>query len=124
MLVLLLLASFFLVGCSGTPAPTPIATAATPAPVSQALLRQLSYAEGEIEKRAFASAVRHAEHLLNQFKLFKHSEAEQIRAHKVAGVGYIETRRKSKAIPHYRALIKLDPAHKDEYKRILKKLGH
>lgn len=111
-------------GCARTPVASPTPVASTPAPVSPALLRQLSYAESEIRKGAYASAARHAEDLLKQFKLFQGSQELQIRAHKVAGAGYIGSKRKTKAIPHYRALVKLDPANKPEYRTMLRKLGH
>lgn len=121
--LLLLLVGLSLGGCAAPVAP-PTPVVPTPVLVSQALLRQLSYAEGELHRGAYASAARHAEHLLKQFRLFEGSEDAQIRAHKVAGAGYIGSKRKTKAIPHYRALVKLDPAQKAEYRKVLRKLGH
>ncbi len=121
---LLLFTLLAISGCARPPVASPTPAVATPAPVSQALLRQLSFAESEIQNKAYASAARHAEDLLKQFKRFEGSQEAQIRAHKVAGVGYAKSKRTTKAIPHYRALVKLDPANKAEYRKVLRKLGH
>jgi len=112
-------------GCASAP---PVATSTpqssqTPG-VPASLLRQLDNAEGEVKAHAYQQAAHHAEDLLEQLKLFQFSQSAQVRAHLTAASAYLGWNRKNKAIPHYRALVRLDPDHAAEYRRALKKLGH
>ena len=117
------LLAVWMTGCAAKP---PVAVSSpSPTPgVPASLLRQLDNAEGEVKAHAYQNAARHSEDLLKQLKLFQSSQEAQIRAHLTAASAYLGWNRKNKAIPHYRALVRLDPAHAAEYKRALRKLGH
>lgn len=122
---LVFLVGFGFAGCAPAP-PVAISTPqSTQTPgVPASLLRQLDNAEGEVKAHAYQKAAHHAEDVLKQLKLFESSQQAQVRAHLTAAGAYLGWNRKNKAIPHYRALVRLDPDHAAEYRRALKKLGH
>ncbi|MBN9417231.1 MAG: hypothetical protein J0I12_17430 [Candidatus Eremiobacteraeota bacterium] len=115
--------ALLLAGCAAPPAP-PVASSTPTRTVPATLLRQLDNADEEIKKHDYRSAARHSEDLLKQLKLFEQSQDAQIRAHQLAAEAYIGSKRKNKAVPHYRALVHLEPARAAEYKAVLWKLGH